>query len=55
MPKDFDLSGWKSVQGAISITVEPDNVALQPLRSVDILIATGGNRRSNDRTVCSRG
>lgn len=44
VPKDLDILGWKSVQGAIFITVEPDSIALEPepLRSVDVLVATGG-------------
>ena len=41
LPKDSDLQIWKSIQGTISITVEPDSVAPDPLRSVDVLVATG--------------
>jgi hypothetical protein len=41
LPKDSDLPSWKSVQGTIFITVEPDSVASGPLQSVDLLIATG--------------
>jgi hypothetical protein len=41
LPEDSALPGWKSMQGAIFITVEPDSVALAPLRLVDLLIATG--------------
>jgi HAD superfamily hydrolase (TIGR01484 family) len=45
LPKDSDLPNWKSVRGAIFITVEPDSVAQGPLRSVEILIATGDTAR----------
>jgi hypothetical protein len=48
LPKDSDLPSWKSVRGAIFITVEPDSIALEPLRSVDILVATG---ETAERTI----
>jgi HAD superfamily hydrolase (TIGR01484 family) len=48
MPKEFNLSTWKSMQGTIFITVEPDSVALQALRSVEVLVAMGGTA---DRTI----
>jgi hypothetical protein len=48
MPKDSDLLGWQSVQGAIFITVEPDSVAPRALESVDVLVATG---ETADRTI----
>ena len=41
LPKDFALSGWKSIEGTIFITVEPDSIALEPLRSVEVVVATG--------------
>jgi hypothetical protein len=41
LPRDSDLPNWKSVQGTVFITVEPDSVALGPLQSVEVLITTG--------------
>jgi HAD superfamily hydrolase (TIGR01484 family) len=48
LPKDSAFPSWKSVQGAIFITVEPDSVALGPLQSVEVLVATG---ETADRTI----
>ena len=41
VPKGSDRPNWKPVRGAIFITVEPDSVALEPLRTVDVIVATG--------------
>ena len=56
VPKDLDISGWKSVQGAIFITVEPDSIALARSATVCgcFLVATGGTADQHDRTVCAR-
>jgi HAD superfamily hydrolase (TIGR01484 family) len=48
LPKDSDLHGWESIKGTIFITVEPESLALGPLRSVDVLVAAG---ETADRTI----
>ena len=48
LPKNSDLPSWKSMRGSILITVEPNSVAPEPLRSVEVLVAAG---ETAERTI----